>query len=214
MKRILSLSLALLMLALLFTGCSKETDALLGTWEGEVNYASYFNQGLAESAGEALSQYWQVDEFNLTLVMTFREDGTYSMAVDQEKLDASLEQLKQVLTAGMTEYMEDLIAASGTEMTVDELLESLGISIEDLLDGAISDEVINALVAECTFDGNYDAKDGKLYTSAGLEYSIDEGLYETYEVTEDTLTLLSIVSDEDSARLDEALYPIVLKRAD
>ena len=213
MKRILSFSLALLMLALNFAGCTKETDALIGTWEGEVNYADYFNQGLTESAGEELAAYWNVDEFNLTIVMTFREDGTYSMTVDREKLNTSLEELKQVLNTGLQKYMQDLIAASEMEITVEELMQGLDISIDDLLDEALGSEVIDALIAECSFEGNFDAKDGKLYTSAGLEYGIDESIYETYEVSGDTLTLLSIINGEDTSRLDEALYPIILKRA-
>lgn len=212
MKRILSLSLALVLLILTFAGCSKETDALIGSWEGEVNYADYFNQGLAATAGDELAAYWKVEEFKLTIVMTFREDGTYSMTVDKEKLNASIEQLKQVLSAGLTRYMQDLIDASGTEITVEELMNTLGISVDTLLADAINDEVINALIAECTFEGNFNAKDGKLFTSAGKEFGIDENFYETYEVTEDTLTLLSIVSGEESSRLDETLYPITLKR--
>jgi hypothetical protein len=212
MKKILSSSLALLLLVLTFTGCSKETDALIGTWAGEVNYASYFNEGLASTAGSDLAAYWKVDEFKLTIVMTFRKDGTYSMTVDREKLTASIEQLKQTLGAGLTHYMQDLIDASGMETTVEELMNTLGISVDTLLADAINDEVINALIAECTFEGNFDAKDGKLYTSAGKEFSIDQSIYETYEVTENTLTLLSIVSGEETSRLDETLYPITLNR--
>lgn len=212
MKKILSFSLALLLLVLTFAGCSKETDALIGTWAGEVNYASYFNEGLSSTAGSDLAAYWKVDEFKLTIVMTFRKDGTYSMTVDKEKLNASIEQLKQTLSAGLTHYMQDLIDASGMETTVEELMNTLGISVDTLLADAINDEVINALIAECTFEGNFDAKDGKLYTSAGKEFSIDKSIYETYEVTENTLTLLSIVSGEETSRLDETLYPITLNR--
>lgn len=216
MKRILSLSLAVLMLTaivLTMSGCSKETDALIGTWTGEINYAGYFNQGITASAGEALAEYWKVEEFNLTIVMTFREDGTYSMTVDEEKLNTSLTELKQVLNTGLQNYMQDLIDASQIDTTVDELINTLGISMDDLLDEALSDEVIDAVIAECTFEGNFDAKDGKLYTSAGLEFGIDESIYETYEVSDNTLTLLSIVSGEESSRLDESLYPITLTRA-
>ena len=212
MKKILSFALALLLLVLTFAGCSKETDALIGTWAGEVNYASYFNEGLSSTAGADLAAYWKVDEFKLTIVMTFRKDGTYSMTVDREKLNASIEQLKQTLSTGLTHYMQDLIDASGMETTVEELMNTLGISVDTLLADAINDEVINALIAECTFEGNFDAKDGKLYTSAGKEFSIDKSIYETYEVTENTLTLLSIVSGEETSRLDETLYPITLNR--
>ena len=44
------------------SGCSKESDALIGTWAGEVNYASYFNQGLQSIAGKELAENEQVKE--------------------------------------------------------------------------------------------------------------------------------------------------------
>jgi len=212
MKRILSLALALLLL-FAFSGCTKETDALIGTWEGELDDAAYLNQLIRTSYGEAMAQYWTIDSFPLPIVMTFREDGTYTQTVDQNKFAQSIELLRQTLRKGLVEFIQDLIDASGEETTVDAVLESQGITVDSFLDEALSEEVINTIIADYTFEGKFDAKEGKLFTSAGPEFNIDESIYETYEVTEDTLTLQSIVSGEDDARLDEEHYPIVLKRA-
>ena len=213
-KYLFSALAALLLISVLIgmTGCSNEADALVGSWEGEVNYARYFNEGIVVAAGEELAQYWMVEDFSLTLVMTFRADGTYSMTVDQIKLEDTIANLKTKLTKGLTDYMRDLIEASGSEMTVDEFMSTLDISVDELIDQTLGDQMINAMVADCTFEGNYEVKDGKLYTSAGLDFSIDKNVYEVYEITQNTLTLMSLVSSGDTARLDAELYPITLIR--
>ena len=213
-KYLFSALAALLLISVLIgmTGCSSEADALVGSWEGEVNYARYFNEGIVVAAGEELAQYWMVEDFSLTLVMTFRADGTYSMTVDQIKLEDTIANLKTKLTKGLTDYMRDLIEASGSEMTVDEFMSTLDISVDELIDQTLGDQMINAMVADCTFEGNYEVKDGKLYTSAGLDFSIDKNVYEVYEITQNTLTLMSLVSSGDTARLDAELYPITLIR--
>ena len=213
-KYLFSALAALLLISVLIgmTGCSNEADALVGSWEGEVNYAQYFNEGIVVAAGEELAQYWMVEDFSLTLVMTFRADGTYSMTVDQIKLEDTIANLKTKLTKGLTDYMRDLIEASGSEMTVDEFMSTLDISVDELIDQTLGDQMINAMVADCTFEGNYEVKDGKLYTSAGLDFSIDKNVYEVYEITQNTLTLMSLVSSGDTARLDAELYPITLIR--
>lgn len=213
-KYLFSALAALLLISVLIgmTGCSNEADALVGSWEGEVNYARYFNEGIVVAAGEELAQYWMVEDFSLTLVMTFRADGTYSMTVDQIKLEDTIANLKTKLTKGLTDYMRDLIEASGSEMTVDEFMSTLDISVDELIDQTLGDQMINAMVADCTFEGNYEVKEGKLYTSAGLDFSIDKNVYEVYEITQNTLTLMSLVSSGDTARLDAELYPITLIR--
>ena len=213
-KYLFSALAALLLISVLIgmTGCSNEADALVGSWEGEVNYAQYFNEGIVVAAGEELAQYWMVEDFSLTLVMTFRADGTYSMTVDQIKLEDTIANLKTKLTKGLTDYMRDLIEASGSEMTVDEFMSTLDISVDELIDQTLGDQMINAMVADCTFEGNYEVKEGKLYTSAGLDFSIDKNVYEVYEITQNTLTLMSLVSSGDTARLDAELYPITLIR--
>ena len=214
MKRILSLALAVFMaVALLcFSGCSKESDALIGTWEGDVNYAPLFNQMIQSAAGEGLGEYWTVEDFRLTLVLTFRDDGTYSMTVDEEKLDIAIQQLKFKLSKGLEAFMQDLIDASGTSQTVEEFMASLGVSPDELIDEALGPDIRDQMVKECSFDGNFTAKDGKLYTSAGLEFSIDEDTYEVYEVTQNTLTLMSVVNKDGNSFLNEAFYPITLIR--
>ena len=195
-------------------GCSaaKESDALIGTWAGEVNYANYFNQGLQSIAGEGLAEYWSVENFPITLILTFREDGTYSMTVDREKLNDTIEDLKKKLTRGLRNFMQDLIDASESTMTVDEFMASMDISAEEMIQEALGPEIVEALVNECTYEGNYSVEEGKLYTSAALAYAVDESMYETYEVTKSTLTFMSVVGGDGNSLLNDSLYPFTLIR--
>ena len=194
-------------------GCSKESDALIGTWAGEVNYANYFNQGLQSIAGEELAEYWSVENFPVTLILTFREDGTYSMTVDREKLNETIENLKKKLARGLRDFIQDLIDASESTMTVDEFVESMDMSLDSMIQEAVGPDVVEALVNECTYEGNYSVKDGKLYTSAALAYDVDESMYEVYEVTKNTLTFMSVVGGDGNSLLNESLYPFTLIRS-
>ena len=212
MKRILCLALVAIVLLSCFAGCSKESDALIGTWAGEVNYAEYFNQGLQSVAGEGLAEYWAVEEFAITLILTFREDGTYSMTVDRQQLDETIAGLKKKLNRGLRDFMQDLIDASESTLTVDEFMESLDMDMNAMIEEAVGPDIVEALVNECTYEGNFSVKDGKLYTSAALAYGVDESMYEIYEVTQNTLTLLSVEGSNGNSLLNESLYPITLLR--
>ncbi|MBE6959683.1 MAG: hypothetical protein E7448_03040 [Ruminococcaceae bacterium] len=215
MKRTICLVLAAIALFTAIAacaGCSKESDALIGIWAGEVNYANYFNQGLNSIAGEGLAEYWAVENFPVTLILTFREDGTYSMTVDEAKLSQTIEDLKKKLTRGLRDFMQDLIDASESTMTVDEFMASMDISAETMIAEAIGPDVVEALVNECTYEGNYSVKDGKLYTSAALAYQVDKSMYEVYEVTKNTLTFMSVVGGDGDSLLSESLYPFTLIR--
>lgn len=212
MKRILALSLALLLLISL-AGCA-EPDPIVGTWTGEIDDANRINQLLEDTYGTEMAQYWKVETFSVTIQMTFRRDGTYSQTVDNEKLNASMDQLKQVLSAGLTAFLEDLIAASNTDITVDALMQQLNISVDDLMNSAFSEKTIGEVENEYTFEGKYKTEDGKLYTSTGPDINVDENWYETYEISEDTLTLLALVCTLEDQTVEQDRYPITLTRAD
>ena len=210
MKRILALSLALLLLISL-AGCV-EADPIVGTWTGEIDDAKRINQLLEDTYGAEMAQYWKVETFPVTIQMTFRSDGTYSQTVDNEKLSASMDHLKQVLSTGLTAFLEDLIAASNTDITVEALMQQLNISVDDLMDSAFSDKTIGEVENEYTFEGKYKTADGKLYTSTGLDVNVDENWYETYELSEDTLTLLALVCTLEEQTVEQDRYPITLTR--
>ncbi len=214
MKRILALSFALLLLLTACTTPAATPHPLVGSWTGEIDDASRINLLLADAYGAEMAQYWNIDSFPVTIVMTFREDGTYSQNVDKDKLEIAMEQFREDLSTGLNAFLEDLIAASDSTITVEELMDQLNISVDDLLNTVFSEESIGQVEQEYTFEGNYQTEDGKLYTSVGLDYNVDKNWYETYELNGDTLTLLSLVCTEDGQEADQDRYPIVLTKTE
>ena len=207
MKKITSLVLLAVMLVSVFAGCNNQSRQLVGTWIGEADLSTYFNEQLA-AADEELSPYWHIDRFPLTLVMTFRSDGTYTITVDEDKLATAIEDLKTILAEGFREYLQDMIETSDKTMTVDELLQSLNISIEGQINSALGDDVADEIVRKFSCEGNFEVDDGRLYTSAGKEFKVSKDIYEPFTLSGDTLTLLSPVGAADTG-----IYPIVLHRA-
>ena len=127
MKKILSLVLigAMLLTALLsFTGCGSDADKILGTWETTWDMSDMLAK---EVAGEEIAQYMQIKDFAVVMRFTFNEDGTYKMEVSEESIKAAFETLKGQFVEGMTAYMEDMLADSGLNMSVEEALALSGI---------------------------------------------------------------------------------------
>lgn len=208
MKKILSLLLAAAMLAVFFCGCSSQADPLIGSWTGQVDLAPRFNKQL-EQADKELFPYWQTESFPMELTMTFRKDGTYTITVDRDKLNAALDALKQDMTDGFRRYLADMIAVSDKDMTVDELLQSLNISIEGQIEAALGADTAEEILREFACEGNFEVRDGRLYTSAGKNFAVNKNIYEPFSLSGDTLTLMAPVGAADTG-----IHPIVLKRND
>ncbi|MBQ8746431.1 MAG: hypothetical protein IJZ08_01015 [Clostridia bacterium] len=212
MKKILSLVLigAMLLTALLsFTGCGSDADKILGTWETTWDMSDMLAK---EVAGEEIAQYMQIKDFAVVMRFTFNEDGTYKMEVSEESLKAAFETLKGQFVEGMTAYMEDMLADSGLNMSVEEALALSGIDMDAIIEESFTEDMLDDVVDEFVSDGEYEVKDGKLYTFDKGE-SLDENEYIRYELSGKELVFSELVSDEDdSAEAAEYLLPLTLKK--
>ena len=212
MKKILSLVLigAMLLTALLsFTGCGSDADKILGTWETTWDMSDMLAK---EVAGEEIAQYMQIKDFAVVMRFTFNEDGTYKMEVSEESLKAAFETLKGQFVEGMTAYMEDMLADSGLNMSVEEALALSGIDMDAIIEESFTEDMLDDVVDEFVSDGEYEVKDGKLYTFDKGE-SLDENEYIRYELSGKELVFSELVSDvDDSAEAAEYLLPLTLKK--
>ena len=84
-------------------------------------------------------------------------------------------------------------------------LGQFGMSVADMA-AEITDGLVSTLQEIC-LEANYVAQGGKLYTSESLEDSVDPDEYESYEISGNTLTIIS-GSDEEN----DWLYPLVLEK--
>ena len=169
---------------------------LEGSWEYLFDLNEIFE---ADEDTRELAEYISEENAKLAVTLTFNADGTYSMNFDAATL-------KNVLKDAFTGYMQAMLDDEGSDVTLDEALEALGTSL---------DEMINTLLdgMEDAFEdynstGTWRAEDGKLYLKADGETTEE---YEEYELTATQLTLTGSENDQEDVD-DMFQYPIVFNR--
>lgn len=208
-KRIALLLSFVLVLSLALCACGGEKKAtLVGTWKANVELAEAFNE---EMAAAGMGDFINLESFALPLVMTFKEDGTGSMTVDQEAMTATIDKLAADLTAGLEAYFTEYFTSMGIEMDLDEALAASGMSMDDLVEEMKAEFAGEDAFAEFTSEFKYKAEEGKLYMSEDLDSEISE-TYNTYELKGNTLTL-DVGTEELDEEMAKYLFPMTLTRA-
>lgn len=206
MKKTIAFLLAAVMLTGLLAGCGGD-DALVGTWEMSMEMTDQMNQ---QFAAAGLGDYVKLDSFAMVVRFTFKDDGTYSCAADEDSLVKTLDALKTTIRDGLIAYAEDMIAAEGLEdVTVDDVFAAAGTTLDEMMEQMFMEDEIKAAAAEQTAEGKYKTKDGKLYLSDALDHVPDETMYQTYTIEGDTLTIEESVGGDGS---DAGAYPLTLKK--
>ena len=208
-KRIALLLSFVLVLSLALCACGGTQKAtIVGTWKANVELAEAFNE---EMAAAGMGDFINLESFTLPLVMTFNEDGTGSMTVDQEAMTASIDKLAADLTAGLEAYFTEYFTSMGLEIDLDEALAASGLSMDDLVEEMKAEFAGEDAFAEFTSEFKYKAEEGKLYMSEDLDSEISE-TYNTYELKGNTLTL-DIGNEDLDEEMAKYLFPMTLTRA-
>ena len=207
-KRIALLLSFVLVLSLALCACGGKKATIVGTWKTNIDLAEAFNE---EMAASGMGDFINIESFNLPLVMTFNEDGTGSMTVDQEAMTETIDKLAADLTAGLEAYFTEYFASMGLEIDLDEALAASGMSMDDLVEEMKAEFAGEDAFAEFTNEFKYKAEDGKLYMSEDLDSEISD-VYNTYELKGNTLTL-DIGTEELDEEMAKYLFPMTLTRA-
>ena len=208
-KRIALLLSFVLVLSLALCACGGGKKAtIVGTWKTNIDLAEAFNE---EMAASGMGDFINIESFNLPLVMTFNEDGTGSMTVDQAAMTETIDKLAADLTAGLEAYFTEYFASMGLEIDLDEALAASGMSMDDLVEEMKAEFAGEDAFAEFTNEFKYKAEDGKLYMSEDLDSEISE-TYNTYELKGNTLTL-DIGNEDLDEEMAKYLFPMNLTRA-
>lgn len=208
-----------------FAGCGGDEDKFVGTWTTKIDMLPALEYGMNEAAigdeetSEAL-KYFEFSSFEIVYCYTFNDDGTYKFTIDEDELAKEIDKLRSEARVGLEKMIQDVIDAYKYNVTLEEYAELAEFDFDATAIEMFPDSMIDELVADLKIEGNFEAKDGKLYCSDGLEYAIDELYYETYEISDTELKILDCVvpADEISA-LDELeeygveIYPMTLTRA-
>lgn len=211
------ISVVMVLVMTLLAGCGSKGGTLLGSWESDIDIADSIKQSMEQTDGEMakdavteeMLEYINIDSCYIKLIYTFNDDGTYKSYVDEEKAKESIESVKDNVASGIRKYLEDYIKSSGLSISVDELLEQSGISIDELVNEAFGDENIQSIIDSAASEGKYEARDGKLYMSESLDEEIDENKYETYELSSNKLKIIDGFED-DGEGMD--IYPVTFSR--
>lgn len=166
--RWMALPLALgLTLTLAACGGNDPKEDLVGAWSGQVDVMDQVVEGMRVTAPEIADEL-ELENFYIPLEIEFRDDNTYIMTVDQEKLDESMDALIQKSVDATMVYMEQMLKEQGiTDMTVDEVLAQSGMDRESFTDlmeqsmGALSSSVAQQIQTE----GQYRLEGNQVYTS-------------------------------------------------
>lgn len=168
--RWMALPLALgLTLTLALTACSSSDpkEKLVGAWSGQVDVMDQVVEGIRVTAPEIADEL-ELENFYIPLEIEFRDDNTYIMTVDQEKLDESMDALIQKSVDATLVYLEQELKDQGiTNMTVDEALAQSGMdreSFTQLMRDSLS-QLSSSVVQQIQTEGQYRLEGNQMYTS-------------------------------------------------
>lgn len=202
MKRLFCVILSLLLMLPLCACNIADSDNIIGTWEATVPYGEVFNESLLQTY-PSMTEYWKIEKFDLVMIYTFREDGTFKAEADRDALTESLKQLRIDLAVGYLRYMED-------KGLLEDGINSANLTA--IMEQMIGDDYYYAILIESEIRGNYKAEDGKLYATDDLSKQVDESSYEVIEFKgRDKLTIKSY-SGEEEGGIASGFHPLVLER--
>ncbi len=223
-KTLKTLIAAVLTLSILFTfaGCfdfgakirdakkseSKKVDPIIGKWEAEVDVVDALYEGFGEMGG-----YFDIDEFVITLIVTFEEDGDVRTKTDKDATEEAVKALKPAFEKGMRQYLADALAMQGINMTVDAYLKEQGTSMSEIINQSFGDDAIEEMVDDMSDVGVYKVKGNKLYMADDedeLEERIEDGEYTIFSIKGKKLIWEEYVGEDDE-NMSEA-YPITFKK--
>lgn len=208
-RKSLSLLVCLSLMSALLLACSGcgggDKKALLGNWETSIDLTDMINDEMKAGLNDdEMLQYLTVEKFTMELSLSFNEDNTYAMSVDEAALESSLDQVIATFKTGLTQYVEEMIAAQGVEMTVDDFFAQAGITLDDMLAQVFDKDEVMSSLDDMESKGTFEAKGGVLYLTD------DEGTgLESYKLEDGKLTLTGEGVEDDDTK---ALYPMVFSK--
>ena len=156
-----------LTLTLAACGGNDPKEDLVGAWSGQVDVMDQVVAGMLVTAPEIADEL-ELENFYIPLEIEFRDDNTYIMTVDQEKLDESMDALIQKSVDTIMVYMEQMLKEQGiTDMTVDEVLAQSGMdreSFTDLMEQSMGN-LSSSVVQQIQTEGQYRLEGNQMYTS-------------------------------------------------
>ena len=223
MKKRIAAALALAMLtALALTACGGKNDKdVIGTWTGDVDCGGIIGGIVSramtwlepESGTETVGDSFK--DINLRLVLTLKEDGTYSQSADSDSVRECLQQLNEKLQKIIANQMER-VPSFEKDMQIEDLLENILEEAGTVMGGIVGSSgftaILDYIAENLEAEGNYLARDGKIYFSSGLDADARDAVPCIYEKSGNRW--MTIKADRTSGKKNvfQDFSPLVLKR--
>jgi len=200
MKKYIACLLAVLLLVTMFAGCSKTVETELeGSWQGKLSFAVLLQDQLKEDSLKALISQLDLSSTEITVTITFRNDGTYALSMDLESLTELLTKLK----AGI----QDL----SIPQEIQQKLQEQGLDVDTLL--TTIKTLFSGETKAATIQGSFRTENNKLYLSIIKGVGLYSDSSTAYKVESNTLTLESFSgSSLDVMQLLAPFFPLALEK--
>ena len=174
---------------------------IVGTWEGSVDISSAMGTLLQTELDTSLP---------ISMTLTFKEDGTYTSAIDEDSIENMMDSMVDLA-------IEMAIAMSGDpDMDLEAELAKEGMTMEDFKEQLMGEMNIEDMLGETETSGYYKHEDGKLYMvdeKEDLEEAIEENECTIITLTANKLTMVD--AEQDGEKMSEVmpgLFPMEFTR--
>lgn len=205
MKKILALTLSVLMLFAMLAGCGgkdkklSDEEMIVGRWEWTMDVGKLFTASFEMMGIEVNTD----KKAEMTVYFEFDADGTYEISVDEASAEKAME--------SMVEIAKDLVRSLYPEETLEQMAAEEGMDVEEMMD-AIAAEVAGEMdMTDMNETGDYKFENGKLYMDD------DEGF--TYKLSAKKLELtggdIDDMDPDEEAMISmilEYMFPMVMTK--
>ena len=174
---------------------------IFGTWEGTVDAAHIINTLLPMFSEDPLVlEHINIESCPVKQIYTFKDDGTYSITVNEAALAETIATVKVELKGDIEHFLIAYANENAISMTPEQMIQAYGFeSIEAFIEETIPADMISENTAPQ--EGTYNTVGNMLITQEFLN------THETYTIEGDTLTI-----DIGAENLFPEMYPIILTK--
>ena len=201
--------LAIVLLVVAVYISTADERALVGEWKATVDMTDYLQEEL--NSIPEFGTYIEVTDFSFDVTYKFNDDFTYSRTVDEDSVDQAIENLKGDMKNAIYAYAEEVIRQNGLNISPETMFALSGTSVDEIVEESYNEELIAEMKEDLFSEGNFEAEDGNLFTSDGVDYMPDPNTYEAYELTDNQLVLTN-ATGPDLDEEDLAAYPMTFEK--
>lgn len=143
--------------------------SLVGSWEWKADITDSFNATLSED----VRKYLEIKELYYIFDLKFKEDGHYSLLVDEVAYREVEKNAIADIKEGLTNYLTAMLQADGIDMTVDAYMLSIGSTMDEYAQSLMKS--LDPLLMGVNSSGYYKAENGKLYLGISPFFKEEDG---------------------------------------